>query len=81
MKEGEINQVTAFMLYMCNKWCESEAHYVFGENLGDHIYGKYRHYMDEHLGTLFWYSELDSTRRRQLVARAIELYGEESTNK
>lgn len=81
MKEGEVNQVTAFMLYMYNKWSENEAHYVFGENLGDHIYGKYRYYMDEHLGVMFWYSELDSTRRRQLVARAIELFGKESTNK
>lgn len=81
MKEGEVNQVTAFMLYMYNKWSENEARNLFGENLGDHIYGKYRYYMGERLGVMFWYSELDSKRRRQLVTRAIELYGKESTNK
>lgn len=81
MKEGEVNQVTAFMLYMYNKWCESEARYVFGENLGNHIYGKYHYYMVGQRGVMFWYSELDSTRRRQLVDRAIKLFGKESTNK
>lgn len=80
MKEGEVNQVTAFMLYMYNKWSENEARSLFGENLGEHIYGKYSYYKEKNMGTLFWYSELDCTRRRQLVARAIELYGKESSN-
>ena len=32
----QVNQVTAFMLYIYNKWCIGESKKVFGNNLGEH---------------------------------------------
>ena len=71
------NQVTAFMLYIYNKWCIGEAKKVFGENLGEHLFSKYLHHRGN-LGELFWYSELDNNCRRKIVERAVEIYGKES---
>lgn len=69
------NEVTCFMLYMYNKWCIGEAKKVFGENLGTHLYNKWVHHRNESkLGDLYWYSELDTTCRNKIVARANELY-------
>lgn len=73
----DVNHVTAFMLYIYNKWCIGEAKKVFGEFLGEHIYSKFLYYRTN-LGDLFWYSELDGTCRQKIVERAVELYGKES---
>ena len=74
---NQVNQVTAFMLYIYNKWCIGESKKVFGNNLGEHIFTKYLHHRNGN-GELFWYSELDNVCRRKLVVRAIEFYGKES---
>lgn len=73
----QVNQVTAFMLYMFNKWCIGEAKKVFGDNLGEHVFKKW---VDLHceMGTLYWYAELDKRCRKKIVERAIELYANES---
>jgi hypothetical protein len=72
----QVNQVTAFMLYIYNRWGIQEAKLVFGDNLGEHIFDKYLHHRNG-LGELFWYSELDNACRRKLVERAIEFYDKE----
>lgn len=67
-----MNEVTAFMLYMFNKWSIQEAKYLFGENLGRHIFDKWVGW-----GThkeLRWYADLDSACRQKVVDRANELY-------
>ena len=71
MKDKE-NPVTCFMWYVFNRWNESEAKQLFGEDLGAHIYGKYleRGYGKE----LLWYSDLDTECRAKLVQRALEIY-------
>lgn len=67
-----MNEVTNFMYYMYNKWCESEAIQVFGDNLGRHIYQKWiQHGYEE----MRWYAELDTQCRNKVVQRANELYG------
>lgn len=65
------NEVTHFMFYMLNNWCQSEAIHVFGNNLGNHIFEKWVHYHND----LRWYSELDTSCKNKLVKRANELYG------
>ena len=78
--ENKVNQVTAFMLYIYNRWNIQEARDLFGNNLGEHIFSKYLHNRKV-LGELFWYSELDTDCRRKIVERAVEIYGKESLNK
>jgi len=78
--ENKVNQVTAFMLYIYNRWNIQEARDLFGNNLGEHIFSKYLHHR-KGLGELFWYSELDTDCRRKFVERAVEIYGKESLNK
>ena len=73
----QVNQVTAFMLYIYNKWGIGESKKVSCNNLGEHIFTKYLHHRNGN-GELFWYSELDNVCRRKLVVRAIEFYGKES---
>lgn len=72
-----VNQVTAFMLYVYNRWDIQEAKLVFGNDFGVYIFDKYLHHRNG-LGELFWYSELDDVCKRKLVERAIEFYGKES---
>jgi hypothetical protein len=74
---NEINQVTAFMLYMFNRWCIGEAKKVFGETLGDHVFKKWIDTRNG-MGTLYWYAELDKSCRKKIVERAVELYYNES---
>ena len=67
-----MNEVTNFMLYMFNKWNESESVKLFGENLGHYIWNKYtNNYSDK----LYFYAELDNECRQKLVDRANEIYG------
>lgn len=68
------NEVTNFVLYMFNKWCIEEAIFVFGENLGKHIFEKWVWYRENNGDQLVWYANLDNTCRRKLVDRANELY-------
>ena len=66
-----MNEVTAFMFYMYNKWNIEESIKVFGQNLGEHIYRKWqRAWEDEHDSNLWFYSQLDSACRSLLVERA-----------
>ena len=74
----QVNQVTAFMLYMFNRWCIGEAKKVFGENLGEHVFSKWIDLRHRNSGSLYWYAELDKRCREMVVKRAIELYADES---
>ncbi len=69
----EVNQVTAFMWYMYNKWGASEAVKVFGEDLGMHILAKFSA-CDENY--LYAYSLLDRECRKKIIERAVEIYGD-----
>ena len=67
-----MNEVTAFMFYMFNRWEIGEAKGLFGENLGRHIFDKW---VGWGAGKeLRWYSELDNGCRQKIVDRANELY-------
>lgn len=70
------SEVENFMYYMYNKWCLNEAHLLFGESLGDHIFNKWfgkREY--SHDITMSWFADLDKKCRQKIVDRANELYG------
>lgn len=41
------NEVTKFMWYMCNRWNLDEARFLFGDNLGAHIYQKKLHLQEK----------------------------------
>ena len=72
----EHNEVTNFMYYMYNKWSKDEAIRLFGNNLGNHIFGKWVWKGENtHDQTMSFYSELDSSCRQKLVDRANEIYG------
>lgn len=77
MNIEKINQVTCFMYYMCNKWDMDEARFLFGKELGEHIFDKYLKVASER-DTLAFYGELDNVCRNTIVRRAIELYKKES---
>jgi len=67
-----MNEVTAFMFYMFNIWNQQEAHRLFGQTLGQHIFGKWCSFGSGK--ELLWYAELDNSCRQKLVDRANELY-------
>lgn len=69
----KVNEVTAFMYYICNQWGIDEAKKVFGDNLGEHIYKKFEEHQNV-LGALHWYAGLDEECRQKLVDRANEFY-------
>lgn len=62
--------VTYFMWYMFNKWSHEESIYIFGENLGEHIWNKYTDSRDK----LEFYGSIDNGCRSMLVKRAMEIY-------
>lgn len=67
--------VDAFMLYLYNRWSINEAHLLFGNSLGEHIFNKWVHHrQNTKLGDLYWYSELDNACRQKIVDRANEMY-------
>ena len=69
------NEVDNFMLYMFNKWCLNECRYLFGNNLGDHIWRKWHGVVREGCGDqLLFYANLDKKCRQKIVDRANELY-------
>lgn len=68
-----INQVTAFMYYIYNRWDLNEARFLFGNELGIHIFNKFNN-----VDSLEFYGALDKECRNKLVRRAIELYEKES---
>lgn len=68
-----MNEVTNFMLYMYNRWSQSEAINVFGGSLGLHIWNKWIKCREDGVDILYWYSELDNVCREKLVSRANEL--------
>lgn len=65
-----MNEVTAFMYYIYNKWNLAESKNLFGENLGDHIWEKYMQFSDK----LYFYAELDNECREKIVNRAKSIY-------
>lgn len=71
------NSVLSYGIYMMNTWCENEAHTVFGEVMGDHLWSKYTQYYKDY-GTfgapMKFMFELDSENYLLLVTRACELY-------
>lgn len=69
------NLVTYFMWYMMNKWCLDESKHVYGDNLGEHIWGKWNDVVRFGDGDqLRFYGNLDTVCRNKLVARALEFY-------
>ena len=69
--------VRNFMWYMYNKWNRQEAIYVFGENLGNHLYNKWmRYYENVRDYNLTFFAEIDNECRTKIVQRANEIYGE-----
>lgn len=72
METKKINQVTNFMYYMYNRWNLTEAKYLFGKVLGQHIFDKYIGY--GYGKELLWYAELDSTSKQKLIDRVDKLY-------
>ena len=68
------NEVTNFMYYVFNDWNKEEAELLFGQNLGQHIYGKWVYCRERRLGDLWWYSELDNDCRQKIVDRANQLH-------
>ena len=69
--------VDYFMYYIFNRWCHSEAIAIYGENLGNHIFDKWKELMERGGEQLVWYANLDTTCRRKLVERALEYYNKE----
>lgn len=74
METKKSNEVTKFMWYMCNRWNLDEARFLFGDNLGAHIYQKKLHLQGIGHDTLYWYGELDNNCRQKIVDRANEIY-------
>ena len=72
------NIVSSFFYYMWNKFCYEEAIKIFGQNLGDHIWVKWKHKCSQHPCSLGaaedLFSELDTSNRAKVVNRAIECY-------
>ena len=66
--------VKFFMLYMFNRWSLSEARLVFGETLGNHIYGKYQDMRRNGQDSLMWFGEIDDGCKEKLVERAMDVY-------
>jgi hypothetical protein len=64
------NDVSSFMYYVEMKYSLKESIYIFGEDLGHHIFGKYL----KATTPLKWYAELDRGCRDKLVERAIDCY-------
>lgn len=62
------------MLYMFNRWCLSEAKLIFGETLGNHIYGKYRDGRRNGRDYMDWFADIDDTCKDKLVERAMDVY-------
>ena len=71
------NQVTAFMFYMWNAWCESECRLVWKD-------GNWKHFWDKWCGICKaygtygaaerFYAELSHGNRNLLVQRAVECF-------
>lgn len=73
----KINEVTAFMHYMFNKWNKSECLTLFGKDLGQHIWNKWNE--EKSFGSfdrLRWYASLDNECRQKLVDHANSTYGQ-----
>ena len=62
--------VENFMYYMYNKWDEQEAHEVFGNLMGKHLWNKWCSAHDE----LIWFAYLDDENRTKIIERANEVY-------
>lgn len=71
------NDVTSFMFYMWNAWCEDECREVFKENFYPHFWNKWCECCERY-GTRGaserFYAELSDANRNKLVKRALEVY-------
>jgi hypothetical protein len=75
--ETKNNQVTAFMFYMWNAWCEEECKLVWKDDFWPHFWNKWCHFCEEHsrFGAVEeFYAELSNDNRNKLVQRALEVY-------
>lgn len=72
------NDVTSFMFYMWNAWCEEECQEAFNDGDWKHFWSKWCHCcnkMDSAWGaTERFYSELSDFNRNRLVRRALAVY-------
>jgi hypothetical protein len=65
-----MKEIENFMYYMFNKWSFAEAKKIFGESLGEHIFGKWT----ERYDNLQWFGDLDKECRKKIIDRANEIY-------
>lgn len=71
-----MNEVTAFMHYMFNRWCLNECRNLFGKELGDDIWRVWHGVVREGGGDqLRFYANLDNECRKVIVERATRFYG------
>lgn len=71
------SELDCFLFYMWNVWSKGESVAIFGECLGNHIWGKWLHKcgVSGVCGApASIYSELDADKRRKIVDRAIKHY-------
>lgn len=77
-KKGH-NLVTYFAWYMFNKWSLDEAKLVFGNDLGEHIWGKWNDVVRLGDGDqLRFYCNLDTVCRNKLVQRALDIFNNDN---
>lgn len=70
-----MNEVKKFGYYLFNKWNRDESIHVFGENLGNHIWGKWNSVVRDGCGDqLYWFMNLDDSCKQKLIDRVNEIY-------
>lgn len=68
-----MDEVKRFGFYLFNKWNRDESIYLFGKDLGVHIWDKWLERNDR----LYWFMNLDNECKQKLVDRANEIYKDE----
>ena len=69
--------VLSYAIYMANKWSQSEARIIWGNNLGEHIWNKWVTFNENygtHAASMKLLYELDNECLEKLVERANALY-------
>lgn len=83
IEERKKNDVTRFMFYMWNRWCEEECKEVFGkDDFYPHFWNKWcgicKMLGTAHGAAEMFYAELSDRNRDKLVRRAVEYYNEQN---
>ena len=77
-KPEKQNDITSFMFYMWNAWCEEECQEAFKDGDWKHFWSKWCHWCNQ-IGSAWgaterFYSELSDHNRDRLVRRALAIY-------